>query len=447
MNSTADKKQESKFVVDGEIVQTTEPTSPPSNTNHSTHAHKKQMRHPVKRKSSGRAHVTKLAPMAKYSDAEDGNERPIMKRSQSQRSLHRLPFDRKLTPAQPSTTATTTSTTTISTAAPMTTTTTAISDTASLSPPVAAPPPPPSAAPNVDQTEDQHRRPKNKNNPLFLSYMTTAAAPVAQIFDTVADSLVIPDQAAVPTMHHAASTAAAAATAIAASSFSSSSAAPGMSSSSARPPGKQDKKTAKKIPLRSQFLSADQDARRCLSDNVSNSSGHSVGNISRTQQKLLLQRQHCLVDDENNPGHPRNMLRLTRELERVGREYRCVRQYQDPMRESILRCIDRREAYRQGQHHPVSLPSLPPPTSSSDLHRTVSISDLPNLEHKLDRHHRLKAIAGNRARTVQAPHASSSLSSTSSVLAQSTHPMANGHNWSSLWLDRLWHLVSPRNHT
>ncbi|KAJ2959196.1 hypothetical protein NQZ79_g5276 [Umbelopsis isabellina] len=35
--------------------------------------------------------------------------------------------------------------------------------------------------------------------------------------------------------------------------------------------------------------------------------------MTRTQQKLLLQRQHFLADDENNLAHPRNQLRLTKE--------------------------------------------------------------------------------------------------------------------------------------
>ncbi|KAI9279199.1 hypothetical protein BC943DRAFT_340566 [Umbelopsis sp. AD052] len=43
--------------------------------------------------------------------------------------------------------------------------------------------------------------------------------------------------------------------------------------------------------------------------------------MTRTQQKLLLQRQHFLADDENNLAHPRNQLRLTKEMEHVNREY------------------------------------------------------------------------------------------------------------------------------
>ncbi|KAG0166954.1 hypothetical protein DFQ28_007217 [Apophysomyces sp. BC1034] len=401
MDST-DKKQEQKFAVDEDGMQRVTPSSPPPTTSGNTHTPKKHMRHHVKRKSSSRAHVAKLAPMARYSDAEEVSDRPAMKRSQSQRSLHRLPFDRKLTPVQPSST---------------TVTTTAASD-AAFSPPVAAAPPPPAAAPNVEQTEDHGRRPRN--NPTFVSYMS-AAAPVAQIFNAVANNLVVPDQAAYPVMHQAATAAAAAGTSVSSSTL------PLVS------PGKPD--AGRKVPLRSQFVSAEPDTRRLHSDHSSNSvSSNSVGNISRTQQKLLLQRQHCLVDDENNPGHPRNMLRLTRELERVGREYRCVRQYQDPMKDSLMRCIEHREKRRHGHN------------VASEFHRPLSTSAIPSWEPQHDRHHRLKTIAGNRARTGQQP-SSIPPASSSSGLPQSVYPPGTGLSWGTLWMDRLLQFVGNRSNT
>ncbi|CAO3699805.1 unnamed protein product [Rhizopus stolonifer] len=58
----------------------------------------------------------------------------------------------------------------------------------------------------------------------------------------------------------------------------------------------------------------------------------------RTQQKLLLQREQSSIQDENSPSHPKNMIRLTREIEKMGKEYRCVRKYQDPMMDSLMRC-------------------------------------------------------------------------------------------------------------
>ncbi|CAG8439412.1 1321_t:CDS:2 [Ambispora leptoticha] len=61
--------------------------------------------------------------------------------------------------------------------------------------------------------------------------------------------------------------------------------------------------------------------------------------ISRTQQKLMLQRQHFLADDENFLIHPRNQLRLTKVIERINREHASILLYRDPMMESIQRVM------------------------------------------------------------------------------------------------------------
>ncbi|KAI8890436.1 hypothetical protein K501DRAFT_328432 [Backusella circina FSU 941] len=64
---------------------------------------------------------------------------------------------------------------------------------------------------------------------------------------------------------------------------------------------------------------------------------NNVSEWSRTQQKLMLQRQSFLADDKNYLEHPDNMRRLTKELDRVNREYRCVRQFEDPLALSFKR--------------------------------------------------------------------------------------------------------------
>lgn len=58
---------------------------------------------------------------------------------------------------------------------------------------------------------------------------------------------------------------------------------------------------------------------------------------NRTQHKLQLQRLSFLTNDKNYLDHPKNMKRLTKELDRVNREYRCVRRYEDPVSESFKR--------------------------------------------------------------------------------------------------------------
>ncbi|KAH8554328.1 hypothetical protein BGW37DRAFT_484323 [Umbelopsis sp. PMI_123] len=64
-------------------------------------------------------------------------------------------------------------------------------------------------------------------------------------------------------------------------------------------------------------------------------------NLSRTQHKLLLQRQHVFASDKNYLAHPANMLRLTKEMDRVNREYHQVRKFEDPMTASLRRVAQR----------------------------------------------------------------------------------------------------------
>ncbi|KAI8877686.1 hypothetical protein K501DRAFT_288264 [Backusella circina FSU 941] len=59
--------------------------------------------------------------------------------------------------------------------------------------------------------------------------------------------------------------------------------------------------------------------------------------VNRTQHKLQLQRLSFLTNDKDYIDHPANMKRLTKELERVNREYRSVRRFQDPLSESLKR--------------------------------------------------------------------------------------------------------------
>lgn len=76
------------------------------------------------------------------------------------------------------------------------------------------------------------------------------------------------------------------------------------------------------------------------------------GGMSRTQQKLMLQRQQAQVEDETNPAHPRNMQRLNKEFELMGREYRNIKRYEDPMRSSLLRCMDKHNSHALLNPHP-----------------------------------------------------------------------------------------------
>lgn len=73
--------------------------------------------------------------------------------------------------------------------------------------------------------------------------------------------------------------------------------------------------------------------------------------LSRTQQKLQLQRLFFLTNDKNYLDHPQNMKRLTKELERVNREYHNVRRYEDPIKESFKRLVEQHQHIFQPSRH------------------------------------------------------------------------------------------------
>lgn len=71
---------------------------------------------------------------------------------------------------------------------------------------------------------------------------------------------------------------------------------------------------------------------------------------SRTQHKLQLQRLSFLTNDKNYLDHPKNMKRLTKELDRVNREYRCVRRFEDPVQESFKRLNQKKSCMNSTSH-------------------------------------------------------------------------------------------------
>ncbi|KAF1807715.1 hypothetical protein V8B55DRAFT_1025592 [Mucor lusitanicus] len=113
------------------------------------------------------------------------------------------------------------------------------------------------------------------------------------------------------------------------------------------------------------------------------SSVHCKSELSRTQHKLLLQRQSFLADDKNYLDHPDNMRRLTKELDRVNREYKCVKQFQDPLALSIKRVTE----LQQQQQLPALLVSntTPQTSSAASSWSSSSCSSLSMLPPKLQR--------------------------------------------------------------
>ncbi|KAG0278612.1 hypothetical protein BGZ96_002319, partial [Linnemannia gamsii] len=66
--------------------------------------------------------------------------------------------------------------------------------------------------------------------------------------------------------------------------------------------------------------------------------GSKTGTLSRTQQKLWLQRENLQDVDEDEMSRRG---RMQKEMDRIQREYKCVRTTLDPSMESLLRCLAR----------------------------------------------------------------------------------------------------------
>ncbi|KAH8553807.1 hypothetical protein BGW37DRAFT_518742 [Umbelopsis sp. PMI_123] len=113
--------------------------------------------------------------------------------------------------------------------------------------------------------------------------------------------------------------------------------------------------------------------------------------MTRTQQKLLLQRQHFLADDENNLAHPRNQLRLTKEMEHVNREYMYVRRYQDPMTESLIRCMEK----KQQNASAASMLRTPERRPHGNLQRSLTSRSMQETQSSVDHTKRWSSTASN----------------------------------------------------
>ncbi|KAF9278461.1 hypothetical protein BGZ68_008573, partial [Mortierella alpina] len=66
--------------------------------------------------------------------------------------------------------------------------------------------------------------------------------------------------------------------------------------------------------------------------------GSKTGTLSRTQQKLWLQRENLQDIDEDEMARRG---RMQKEMDRINREYKCVRMTLDPSLDSLLRCLAR----------------------------------------------------------------------------------------------------------
>ncbi|KAG2214294.1 hypothetical protein INT47_000850 [Mucor saturninus] len=372
--------KDNKFVM-GEEEDTNKTTA-------SSHTHKKPTRHHVKRRSSGRVHVAKLAPMARansaaHTDSEadlvddtSSIERPVMRRSQSQRSLHRMSFDRKgfttLTPRNNK-----------------------------------------KAAPAKEEEEEEGAEEKAEESVVKKTWSNPAsltdrvvAAPVEQTLNATADNLVVPKQPLYTKIVSPVKT----------------------------------EPVLKKQLLRSQFITTDASspsspslpppqppaAPMIAEDNLRR-------NLSRTQQKVMLQRQQ--VYEENNNRH---VQKVNKEL---NREYKCIRRYQDPMKDSLIRCLEsliKQESTKVNRNplqHSMSSSVIPVIAAAAMVNQVDNHkkSYVPHLEQRqiAHRHHHLKSIALSR-------HPHQPLASSVDSNSNDKHVLGFSWNATTAFLDRMF---------
>ncbi|ORY05657.1 hypothetical protein K493DRAFT_310905 [Basidiobolus meristosporus CBS 931.73] len=89
-------------------------------------------------------------------------------------------------------------------------------------------------------------------------------------------------------------------------------------------------------------------------------------NLSRTQHKLMVQRQHFLAEDEKSLLHPKNQIRLTREMERINREYASLKLFEDPLTDSLSRTMERKRREVVGSLHHSALTRTGAPNNGLD---------------------------------------------------------------------------------
>ncbi|KAF9982816.1 hypothetical protein BGZ75_005702 [Mortierella antarctica] len=102
--------------------------------------------------------------------------------------------------------------------------------------------------------------------------------------------------------------------------------------------------------------------------------GSKTGTLSRTQQKLWLQRENLQDIDEDEMARRG---RMQKEMDRINREYKCVRMTLDPSLDSLLRCLARsgksplqlQQQQHQQPQHPIQQQQQQQPQALSQNQR------------------------------------------------------------------------------
>ncbi|KAI8354806.1 hypothetical protein B0O80DRAFT_449757 [Mortierella sp. GBAus27b] len=109
------------------------------------------------------------------------------------------------------------------------------------------------------------------------------------------------------------------------------------------------------------FTSSMSAASSSCAEGCSSAFGNAHESISRTQQKLMLQRASSQEDmDEDEMSHRSKTLR---DMERIQRDYRCVRMFSNPLLDSLARCqakLDQEKKEREQEHEQQEMGSPQP---------------------------------------------------------------------------------------
>ncbi|KAG0266636.1 hypothetical protein BG011_001483 [Mortierella polycephala] len=146
--------------------------------------------------------------------------------------------------------------------------------------------------------------------------------------------------------------------------------------------------------------------------------GSKTGTLSRTQQKLWLQRENLQDVDEDEMARRG---RLQKEIDRINREYKCVRMTLDPSVESILRCMARsgKSPLQLQQEHQQQQQSSPQSSRPSSQH----LPEKQSLQH----HRSLQKLNGHYQSQAQQQQPHSQLQQQQQSQQQQPHRSTQAH--------------------
>ncbi|KAG0213931.1 hypothetical protein BGX28_003109 [Mortierella sp. GBA30] len=178
--------------------------------------------------------------------------------------------------------------------------------------------------------------------------------------------------------------------------------------------------------------------------------GSKTGTLSRTQQKLWLQRENLQDIDEDEMARRG---RMHKEMDRINREYKCVRMTLDPSLDSLLRCLTRNgKSPLQLQQQQPQQPQLQQqqqtsPSLSQSNHQQPSLLQHQRSLQQLNGHHQGSVQQTSTQQHHQRGHVGLGLHSTIQQNGSSTGGTATvGRNSGKMTLGQMQQLHHQQQH-